>query len=73
LKDDSSSAYEIQPLKLDSKQGATEDVISVNMGEPRLQWAEVPVKEEVDTLHCKDKVEAEGLTDCAGAFRKISI
>jgi hypothetical protein len=38
------------------------------MGEPRLQWAEVPVKEEVDTLHCKDKVEAEGLTDCAGGF-----
>ena len=32
-----------------------------------MQWQEVPVKEEVDTLHCKDKVEADGLTDCAGA------
>ena len=47
-------------------QGATEDVISVNMGEPRLKWNEVPLKEEVDTLHLKDKVQADGLNDCAG-------
>lgn len=46
-------------------QGGAADIISVNMGEPRLLWNEVPVRDEVDTLHCGDKVSADGLTDCA--------
>lgn len=45
--------------------GNAPDIISVNMGEPRLLWNEVPLKEETDTLHCKDKITGEGLTDCA--------
>jgi len=45
--------------------GHAADIISVNMGEPGLEWAQVPVASEVDTLHCKGNVEAPGLTDCA--------
>eukprot|EP00281_Chroomonas_sp_CCMP1168_P022015 CAMPEP_0206230058 /NCGR_PEP_ID=MMETSP0047_2-20121206/10037_1 /ASSEMBLY_ACC=CAM_ASM_000192 /TAXON_ID=195065 /ORGANISM="Chroomonas mesostigmatica_cf, Strain CCMP1168" /LENGTH=294 /DNA_ID=CAMNT_0053653417 /DNA_START=26 /DNA_END=910 /DNA_ORIENTATION=- len=45
--------------------GATADMITVNMSEPKLLWSQVPVKDDVDTLHCGDKVTAEGLTDCA--------
>mmetsp|Transcript_9244 Transcript_9244/g.18451 ORF Transcript_9244/g.18451 Transcript_9244/m.18451 type:complete len:295 (-) Transcript_9244:347-1231(-) len=45
--------------------GGGDKLITVDMGEPKLLWNEVPVSKEVDTLHCKDACEGPGLTDCA--------
>jgi len=45
--------------------GPTPGTVCVDMGEPGLDWKQVPVSKEIDTLNCKDACEGPGLTDCA--------
>jgi len=45
--------------------GDSPEMICVDMGEPGLQWNQVPVSKECDTLNCGTNCEGPGLTDCA--------
>ena len=45
--------------------GASPDMITVDMGEPGLEWQQVPVSKDCDTLNCGTNCEGPGLTNCA--------